>query len=132
MKVRMILTITILLVMVFYFGQAALAATQQELVGQGLDNTAKSAQMKSDSPNLIRTVGTALSILLSSLSVFFLVIALYGGITWMFSAGSEDQITKAKSTLINGAIGMAVCLTAWGLSQYVTLKMVDIFMNTTT
>jgi hypothetical protein len=48
-----------------------------------------------------------------------LVIFIYGGFLWLTSGGNPDKITKGKSTMVWGTIGLAVILFAYTLVQFV-------------
>lgn len=57
---------------------------------------------------LMGAIGTVL--------VFFLV---YGGVTYLTSAGSEDKITSAKKILTYAIIGIIVIFAAWLITDFV-------------
>ncbi|MEK7516108.1 MAG: pilin [Patescibacteria group bacterium] len=48
-----------------------------------------------------------------------LVIFIYGGFLWLTSGGNPEKITKGKSTMVWGTIGLAVILFAYTLVQFV-------------
>ena len=57
--------------------------------------------------------------LLTFLGLIAVVIILYGGFQWMTSAGNEEQVTSARSTLTAGLIGLIIILAAFAVTQFV-------------
>jgi hypothetical protein len=103
-----------------YFGNVASAEiTATEKALQGLDSTADSAGVKSAETDPAKVVGKVIEILLSVLGAIFLVIVIYGGIMWMTSAGAPESVTKAQNMIIDGSIGLIVCLGAYALTYYI-------------
>lgn len=49
---------------------------------------------------------------LSLTGIIFMVYIVYGGFLWLTSAGNEEKITKAKSIIRNGIIGLIVIFSA--------------------
>lgn len=49
---------------------------------------------------------------LSLTGIIFVVYTIYGGFLWLTSGGNEERITKAKSILRNGIIGLIVIFSA--------------------
>lgn len=57
--------------------------------------------------------------LLSLLGVMFFVLVVYGGFKWMKAQGKPDEVEKAKETIINATIGLALVLAAYAISIFV-------------
>lgn len=53
--------------------------------------------------------------LLLFVGVLFFVLFLWGGIQWLTAGGSEDQIKKARTTLVNSVIGLLIVMLAYAL-----------------
>jgi hypothetical protein len=58
----------------------------------------------------------SISFVLSFLGVVFLILVIYGGITWMTSLGNEQKVTSAKNLLIAAIIGLIIVLLAYAIS----------------
>jgi len=58
-------------------------------------------------------------ILLGFLALLALIIVLYGGFKWMTSGGNEENISKAKKILINGAIGLVIILASYSIVTFI-------------
>jgi len=71
-------------------------------------------------PNFLATkAGTIISLILSFVGVLFLILMIYAGILWMTASGNDQQISKAKSLLINAVIGIIVVLSAYALTTFI-------------
>ena len=63
--------------------------------------------------------GAIITSALSLMGVLFLIVAIYGGYTWMTARGDEEKVTKAKDTLTNAIIGIVVVLASYAISYFV-------------
>ena len=64
--------------------------------------------------------GTVITMALSLMGLLFLVLAIYGGYTWMMARGNEEMVEKAKNTLTNAIIGLVIVLAAYAISYFIT------------
>jgi len=69
--------------------------------------------------DLLTIIGTIISVVLGLLGVIFLILIIYAGVLWMTAGGSEDKVKRAKSTLINGTIGIIIVLGAYGIATFI-------------
>lgn len=69
-------------------------------------------------------VGIGMSVIFSILSVTFLVLAVYGGILWITSRGNEEQVKKARGTIVSAVIGLVVTVAAWAITNLVVSNFV--------
>lgn len=91
----------------------------------GLEKTATSAGVNSGETDPALVIGKAIEILISILGVIFLIVVVYGGITWMTAQGKPEDVTKAKNMIIEGVIGLAICLGAYALSYFVVQRLTE-------
>ncbi|MBU0722586.1 pilin [Patescibacteria group bacterium] len=56
---------------------------------------------------------------LSFIGVIFLLLAIYGGYTWMIARGNEQEVEKAKNILTAAVIGLIVVIAAYAVSWYI-------------
>lgn len=101
-------------------GKSESQMTAAEVAACGMKTTRERAGYSSTSSvaaeNMIyRTI----SVLLSFVGVFFLILTIYGGILWMTAGGSEEQMGKAKKVLRNAIIGVLVILGAYAITNFV-------------
>ena len=70
-----------------------------------------------DSPQTLigRVIGAALGIVGSLALLMFI----YGGFTWMTSAGSAEKVTKGKGIMVWAAIGLVVIFSSYALVKFV-------------
>ena len=64
---------------------------------------------------VFNVINTAL-IFLGSITVIMIVVS---GFMWIFAAGAEEKITKAKDLLKGAILGLVIVLGAYGLAQFV-------------
>ncbi|MFZ4648538.1 MAG: pilin [Patescibacteria group bacterium] len=67
--------------------------------------------------NLINTV-------LGFLGLLAVIIFLVGGFKWMTAMGNEENIKKAKELMVAGVVGLAIILSAWGITKFVIAQLV--------
>jgi cbb3-type cytochrome oxidase subunit 3 len=101
----------------------ALSANAQ---GYGLDATVSEipaySSQKSvtyDQNFLTGKVGDVIGLVLSFVGVIFLILIIYGGITWMTAAGNEQAVEKAKTIIIQATIGLVIIFAAYALVNFV-------------
>lgn len=78
--------------------------------------------------NIKTTIGNLIKVALGFLGVVAVVIILWGGFTWMTAGGSEDKVKDAQRIIAYGAIGLAIILSAWAITNFV----IGEFLNATT
>jgi len=69
--------------------------------------------------NLDAVIGSVIQYVLSFLGVIFLTLMVYAGFNWMKARGDSDAVTKAKDTMINATIGLAITLAAYALTFWI-------------
>ncbi|PLX20307.1 hypothetical protein C0584_06200 [Candidatus Parcubacteria bacterium] len=62
---------------------------------------------------------SVIKVLLGFLGIIAVLIVLYAGFLWMTAAGNDDKISKAKSMMTAGVIGMVIVLAAFGIATFV-------------
>ncbi len=78
------------------------------------------AEASSDDNALPKMVGNIIGALLAFIGVIFLVLAIYGGYTWMMARGNEQEISKAKNVIKNALIGLVIVLLAYAITMIVS------------
>lgn len=71
---------------------------------------------KGDLPAMI---GKIVGALLAFLGIAFFILIIYGGYTWMFSMGNEQDSGKAKNIIIAAIIGLFIVLMAYAITSYI-------------
>ena len=62
---------------------------------------------------------TIIKYLITFLGIIAVVIILYGGFVWMTAAGNDDRVTKAKSIIVAGIIGLVIVIAAFAIVTFV-------------
>ncbi|MCX6780290.1 MAG: hypothetical protein NT034_03890 [Candidatus Magasanikbacteria bacterium] len=78
------------------------------------------AGLNSDVNSLASTI---IKGVLSLVGTIFLALSVYAGILWMTAAGNEEKVTKAKDIVTQAVIGLAVTLSAYAITAFVTAKL---------
>lgn len=71
------------------------------------------------STDLRDQIRSFINIALGFLGTAGAIIVLYGGVLWMTARGNDEQVTKAKSTIVSGVVGIIIILLAWTIVSYV-------------
>lgn len=87
----------------------------------GLETSGSSAGYTNDLKNISGETLTIqiINLVLTFVGIGFLLLMIYGGITWMTAAGNETKVDKAKKIIISGVIGLIVIFSAYIVSQFV-------------
>ena len=98
----------------------ALAANAGTDVLSGINKTADQAQISkgtegTPTDNLAVMLGRAINYMFGVVGVVFLIVILIGGYKWMAAGGNTDEISKAKTFILNGIFGLMVIFTAYAL-----------------
>lgn len=64
-------------------------------------------------------IASIIRLVLSLLGVVALVMMLYAGYTWMISMGNQEQVGKAKKTIIRSAVGLGIVLSAYAITNFI-------------
>lgn len=104
-----------LLVGLFIF----LAGAQTVFAQYGLKETGTAAFGATPSGSVSGIIGNVIGAGLTFVGVLFLVLMIYGGITWMLARGNEQQSKKALDTIIAAVIGLVIVLGSYALTNFV-------------
>ncbi len=64
-------------------------------------------------------LGTVINVVLGVTGSLALVMFIFGGLTWMTSAGNSERVSKGKNILIWAAIGLVIIFSAYALVKFV-------------
>ena len=71
-------------------------------------------------------VGSVIQILIGITGTIFLVIIVYSGIKWMFSAGDTTKIKKSINLMKNAAIGLSIVAFSYAIVDFVINNLIAI------
>lgn len=69
------------------------------------------------------TVGSIIKVILGFLGVVFAVLIIYGGFLWMTAQGNDEQVGKAKKTIVNSSLGLAIVMLAYLITWFVIYQL---------
>ncbi|MEK7102089.1 MAG: hypothetical protein AAB912_00470, partial [Patescibacteria group bacterium] len=71
------------------------------------------------------TIARIIRIVLGLLGIIAVVIVIGGGVIWMTAGGDEKKVLLAKKVLTNGAIGLAIILSAFAITSFIMKSLTD-------
>lgn len=74
--------------------------------------------------DLPTSIGNIIKAVLTLAGTIFLVLTVYGGISWMIASGNSEKIEKAKNILIAAVIGGAITASAYAITFFVFSQIV--------
>lgn len=70
-------------------------------------------------------VANIIRLVLSFIGIIMVIMIIWGGFLWLTAGGSDEQTSKAKSTLINAIIGLIIILAANSIVTYLINALVS-------
>jgi cytochrome bd-type quinol oxidase subunit 2 len=67
-------------------------------------------------------IGQLILFFTSLLGVIFLLLTIYGGITWMLSRGEEKKIKSAQDTIQAAVIGLIIVVAAYMITYFILVR----------
>nr|MBP9732200.1 hypothetical protein [Candidatus Magasanikbacteria bacterium] len=96
----------------------------------GLEAVGEDISISTETTDLRVTIVRIINIFLGFLGVIAVCIVLYGGYLYMTSGGDDEKIGTAKKLLINGAIGLIIILSAFGITTFIFSRLQDAISGT--
>lgn len=87
-------------------------------LGAAISSTSYKGQNDLSTP-----IGNVIQSVLALAGTIFLVLLIYGGVTWMTAAGNSEKVDKAKDVIIAAVIGGAIVASAYTITYFVMLKL---------
>ena len=72
------------------------------------------------SPQIL--IGKVINSIMGLVGSIALLMFIYGGITWMTSAGNSDAVKKGREIVVWAVIGLAVIFLSYGLVKFLLLN----------
>lgn len=110
-----------ILSLLFFISTPKITLAWDFMIDSGLKRSASQAgyEVGANAETVDSTVSLIISIALGLVAVIFFGLILYHGIKWMISFGNEDKIRKAKDSLENSLVGLAITLGAYVITHYI-------------
>lgn len=77
------------------------------------------------STDIRSTAARIINVALGFLGIIAVVIVLVGGFKYMISGGNEEKTAEAKNLIVSGIIGLAIILSAWGITSFVISQLLS-------
>jgi len=94
------------------FAQDAVNQLEAVAAGGGLPTT-----------NVAIIIARIIRVVLGTVGIIFTIIVLYAGFIFMTAQGDIDKVKKAKDAIKNGVIGLAICLSAFTITQFILSRL---------
>lgn len=130
--VSFIMTMLTLVLVISLFGVRSVLAFDLEFDPEvGGEQVLKEASQLGDADPgfIVFTIVNTSLIFLGTITLIMIIIA---GFMWLFAAGEEEKIKKAKDLLQGSIIGLVIVLSSYGLSQYIFTALRDAVTTATT
>jgi hypothetical protein len=75
-------------------------------------------------------VANVIKIILGFLGIIFVSLLIFGGFKYMTAGGNEDQVSDAKKSIIRAIIGLAIILSAYAITIFVSKSLIKAVSNT--
>lgn len=75
---------------------------------------------KVDETTFAGALGYFIQVLLGFLGIIFAILIIYSGLQWMTAGGDSGKVEKAKNTLINSVIGLAIVMGAMWIVDFIS------------
>ncbi|HLD31370.1 MAG TPA: hypothetical protein VJB37_00535 [Patescibacteria group bacterium] len=69
--------------------------------------------------------GKAAKLALGMVGLIFFVLVFYGGFLWFTAQGKEEQIDKARGTIIAASIGLVLTVSSYAITNFVMTRLVE-------
>jgi len=93
----------------------------------GLSETAEPAGYDLETESTLeQTLAKNITLVLSLVGVIFMILIIYGGISWMLAQGNEEKVNKAKKIIIDSIIGLIIVIAAYAISYFILEFVLDI------
>ncbi len=104
-------------------GTIIIADTIEEAISKCPSTTSKTVSLTNplgkDQTDIPVLIGKVIKAVLGIVGSLALVMFIYGGITWMTSAGNAEKVQKGKDTLVWAAIGLVIIFASYALVRFV-------------
>ena len=104
-------------------GTAGAVATSSDRIATSSDRSSAATTVSLPNPlgttDVNQVIANMINFILSLVGSVSLILFIYGGITWMTSAGAPAQVKKGKDIVVWAIIGLAVVFTSYILVKFV-------------
>lgn len=118
---KIIYTILLVLIVASLIGNILPVQAQGLMnINGNLEKTSQAAGV-SGQTDIVAFAALVVQALLGLLGAIFVILIIYGGITWMTAMGAEDKVSKAKKIIINAVIGLIIVMISYSIAYLVAV-----------
>lgn len=103
----------------YLVGLAFFLLPQSVAANETLDNLRRAAGGLQTNLTPTQVIARIINAILGLVASIFIILIILSGFRWMTSQGSSDQVKKAKETIINSVIGLAVILLSYVITRFI-------------
>jgi hypothetical protein len=133
MKAKLLKYITVFSILSFFVAGVANAQSPLDSAWKQLGHAAQGDGANYGDPMDPRLiVANIVKLSLTLIATILFALCVYAGYQWMTAQGNDEQIAKAKKTIVNSTIGLIVILASYGITIVITNLAVGRSLNTRT
>ena len=92
--------------------------------GELLDNTTIQPAIGLATTDIRVTIARIIRAAMAFIGILVVGLMIYAGFLWMTAGGNDEQVGTAKKIMVAAIIGLAVVLSAYGISNFVINQLV--------
>jgi hypothetical protein len=98
-------------------------AADAQFIQEGFDRAGNIGGTDIGTTDIRDVIINLVNVLLGFLGIIAVIIILWGGFLWLTAGGNEDQVGKARSTIIAGIIGLAIIIASFAIARFVIVSL---------
>ncbi len=75
--------------------------------------------------SIVEFVGEIIQWALGAVGLAFFILMVYAGFKWLLARGNDEEINKARDTIIAAGIGLAIIVSAYAITNFVTTRVIQ-------
>ena len=104
--------------MMFIVAQYCFAVT----LSTGLTEAGGAIGDTSTGTELPAKIGAVLKVVIGISGIILAILVVYAGVMWMTAGGDPGAVKKAREYIVNGVIGLIICLLAYALTTFIVTQ----------
>lgn len=118
-------TFTVIALLVFGVGIALPAYAKKTLEDAGPALQTLTQKTGIDEGDVTTIVGRGIEAAFQLVGLIFFILMVYAGFKWMVARGNEENVTKARNTLVAAVIGLMVTVSAYAITSFITNRVLE-------
>lgn len=119
MIIASLVAITTIGVALFALPAYAASCGDGTAAGEAMCGVSQIDTSNTNSDTVYDTVKTIINVLLFIVGIIAVIMIIWGGISYVLSAGAADKAKKARDTIVYSVVGLVVAIIAFAIVQFV-------------